>query len=128
MAEDPQDAAYKQTALLSLLSLMLQGMNLVKHHDPGSGMPYVRCRPRKQGIIARNPWLIGVIVAVGTILCTAFMLFLCLNRRTRPAFVQSLFNMRKRLTGAPRSGQVSIVNTDIEGYSGEMDIQPLSAY
>lgn len=33
--------------------------------------------------------------------------------------MQAMTNMRKRMKGEPTSGMISIVNTDIEGYSGE---------
>ena len=34
------------------------------------------------------------------------------------AAAQGLINLRKRVKGAPSSGIISVVTTDIEGYSG----------
>ena len=34
--------------------------------------------------------------------------------------LQSVLDMRKRLKGAPLSGMVSVVVTDIEGYTGKL--------
>ena len=49
--------------------------------------------------------------------------FLCVlpeRRQGRPLVVQALLNMRKRVQGQPRHGLMSIVVTDIEGYSDLM--------
>ena len=42
-----------------------------------------------------------------------------LRRNNRPQLLQSLLDARKRLRGAPTGGMVSVVVTDIEGFSGE---------
>ena len=39
---------------------------------------------------------------------------------SRPVLLQSMLDMRKRLKGAPLSGMVSVVVTDIEGYTGKL--------
>ena len=37
----------------------------------------------------------------------------------RPIAIQAIINMRKRFKGPPQGGNVAVVVTDIEGYSGE---------
>ena len=51
-------------------------------------------------------------------LMRAFRYFL-IKRGRRPAMLQKMIDMRKRLRGPPTSGTISIVVTDIEGFSGE---------
>ncbi len=46
------------------------------------------------------------------------------HRSRKPAFLQNMLDMRKRLKGAPLAGQVSIVVTDIEGFSGGLVAVP----
>ena len=53
--------------------------------------------------------------------------FLAFRRTSRPVFIQSAFNMRKRLMGPPRQGIISVVVTDIEGYSGERWLEVVGA-
>ncbi len=43
----------------------------------------------------------------------------CYRRGKRAALLQNYLNLRKRVKGEPLGGQVSIVVTDIEGYSGD---------
>lgn len=47
--------------------------------------------------------------------------FIILRRASRPAVLQNIIDMRKRLKGAPTSGVVSIVMTDIEDFTGAAD-------
>ena len=42
-----------------------------------------------------------------------------IKRGRRPAMLQKMIDMRKRLRGPPTSGTISIVVTDIEGFSGD---------
>ena len=44
--------------------------------------------------------------------------FFLLRRASRPAVLQNIIDMRKRLKGAPTTGMVSVVVTDIEDFSG----------
>ena len=44
--------------------------------------------------------------------------FILLRRANRPQLLQNMIDMRKRLKGAPVSGTISIVVTDIEDFSG----------
>ena len=44
--------------------------------------------------------------------------FILLRRSNRPQLLQNMIDMRKRLKGAPVSGTISIVVTDIEDFSG----------
>ena len=44
-----------------------------------------------------------------------------LRRGQRPAVLQKLIDVRKRLRDPPTSGPVSIVVTDVEGFSGDVE-------
>ena len=44
--------------------------------------------------------------------------FFVFRRGARPQLVQDMINLRKRLRGMPQGGALSIVITDIEGFSG----------
>eukprot|EP00798_Chlamydomonas_sp_ICE-L_P018077 gene18077-24500_t len=69
-------------------------------------------------------WVIGAVVP-GVILI--FMLLLCLplaRKGGRLLFVQAALNLRKRLKGIPMTGTISVVVTDIEGYSDLMQRCP----
>ena len=45
--------------------------------------------------------------------------YFLIKRGRRPAMLQKMIDMRKRLRGPPTSGTISIVVTDIEGFSGD---------
>lgn len=60
--------------------------------------------------------------------CRALLLllhrFFIFRRGSRPQMLQNLIDMRKRLKGPPQGGVVSIVVTDIQGFSDLMKKQP----
>eukprot|EP00200_Dunaliella_tertiolecta_P019164 CAMPEP_0202400750 /NCGR_PEP_ID=MMETSP1128-20130828/2982_1 /ASSEMBLY_ACC=CAM_ASM_000463 /TAXON_ID=3047 /ORGANISM="Dunaliella tertiolecta, Strain CCMP1320" /LENGTH=1520 /DNA_ID=CAMNT_0049004399 /DNA_START=82 /DNA_END=4641 /DNA_ORIENTATION=- len=69
-----------------------------------------------------HPWSIAIIVVGGGGILLA--LFLFIRSRVEPSLIQQFINMRKRVKGKPTEGPVSIVITDIEGYSDLMSRCP----
>ena len=67
---------------------------------------------------------VSALSPTGTLLDRRYLAF---RRTSRPVFIQSAFNMRKRLMGPPRQGIISVVVTDIEGYSGERWLEVVGA-
>ncbi|GAX74578.1 hypothetical protein CEUSTIGMA_g2027.t1 [Chlamydomonas eustigma] len=87
-------------------------------------VPTYACVPVACDWICHNSWIIAVIV-IGSLLVMAWLTWLmCYRRRSRPVFVQAVANMRKRVKGEPTSGSITMVNTDIEGYSDLMKGAP----
>ena len=70
-------------------------------------------------------WIISFIIAGGLFLFLVIFWFVCLGPGTRPNFFVTLENAKKRMKREPTVGdKVSIVNTDIEGYSNFMKKYP----
>jgi hypothetical protein len=73
--------------------------------------------------VPRNPYPPGTIAllsVVNGLVAIAFVLVtycFCCRRVSKP--VRTFHAMRKRALGMPKSGRMSVVVTDIEGYSGE---------
>ena len=65
------------------------------------------------------PWIFIIVALVTAAALMAAVWFFLLRRANRPQVLQNIIDMRKRLKGPPTSGTVSLVITDIEGFSGE---------
>lgn len=52
------------------------------------------------------------------LLCPGSCRWLLYYKNDRPALIQGILDLRKRMKGAPVSGRMSILVTDIEGFSG----------
>lgn len=64
-------------------------------------------------------WAIAVIIVGSAVLLGGVIGGFCLYQGSRRfKLVQRLVNLHKRVKGEPTAGVISIVNTDIEGYSG----------
>ena len=70
------------------------------------------------------PWILALIAIVGCALVGLFIWFFFFRRGSRPPFVQRILDLRKRMKGLPTSGTISIVVTDIEGFSDLMGRSP----
>ena len=76
---------------------------------------------------AGKPWALVLIIVGGSLLLAALFAplvpILCCapNRGGRPILMQAILNIRKRTKGPPRGCGVSLVVTDIEGYSGAVE-------
>ena len=87
----------------------------------------MRCIPVQGGNsnwFSDNPWMIAIIVVVVLLLLLWSLYQMCFRRKGRPILVQSMLNMRKRVKGEPTGGVITVVNTDIEGYSNLMKQSP----
>ncbi|PNG99169.1 Adenylate cyclase, partial [Tetrabaena socialis] len=86
--------------------------------------------PRLQCVRIVTPWYVErpwavVLIVLGGLLIAAWVTYLsCYRRGKRAAILQNYYNLRKRVKGEPLGGQVSIVVTDIEGYSDLMKQSP----
>ncbi|GLI65643.1 hypothetical protein VaNZ11_009242 [Volvox africanus] len=70
------------------------------------------------------PWAVVLIVLGGLLVLSWLTFQMCFRRGKNAAIVQGIFNIRKRIQGEPVGRQVSIVVTDIEGYSDLMKQSP----
>ncbi|GAX81930.1 hypothetical protein CEUSTIGMA_g9358.t1, partial [Chlamydomonas eustigma] len=68
------------------------------------------------------PWLLVIIALAGAFTIMAVVLTCIYKRSVRPKILQDMLDMRKRIKGQPISGMVSIVVTDIEGFSDSYSI------
>eukprot|EP00798_Chlamydomonas_sp_ICE-L_P016358 gene16358-22559_t len=89
-------------------------------------IPTKICVENSVSFFDEYPWLIPVVIVVVTLAALAFFVwFTCIRPgATRPAFVQTWINMKKRLRGEPTGGSISLVVTDIEGFSNLMKDSP----
>ncbi|KXZ47811.1 hypothetical protein GPECTOR_32g423 [Gonium pectorale] len=97
----------------------------VEHTDgePSMGRR-LTCVPVKTPWVQRYPWVV-VLIVLGGLLVAAWLTYLsCYRRGKRAAILQNYYNLRKRVKGEPLGGQVSVVVTDIEGYSDLMKQSP----
>lgn len=77
-----------------------------------------------------NPSLVAGIVSAGGVLLL-LMLLVHLSFKRLGRIKRQLEWWRKNLAGMPKCGEMSIVVTDIEGYSGELKyvwVEPLGAF
>ncbi|KAG1663614.1 hypothetical protein FOA52_009713 [Chlamydomonas sp. UWO 241] len=69
-------------------------------------------------------WIWIIVSLLAAFLLTAAAVWCLFKRGSRPVFVQGMIDARKRLKGPARHGVVSIVVTDIEGFSTMMKFDP----
>jgi len=96
-----------------------QGYELTQVMLESTGnVPMKLCLAVEQSFAEKYPWVIAIICIAGLLVLFWITWFSCFRRGTaRPAMVQAVINMRKRVKGEPCSGSITVVNTDIEGYS-----------
>ncbi|GAX78738.1 hypothetical protein CEUSTIGMA_g6175.t1 [Chlamydomonas eustigma] len=70
------------------------------------------------------PWDVTIIAAGVVITLAGMVWFFVFRKGSRLQVLQNMIDMHKRLKGAPTSGMVSIVVTDIEGFSNLMKRAP----
>lgn len=83
--------------------------------------PYFECVLQTTPWYQARPWAVVLIVLGGLIIAAWVTYLMCYRRGKRAAILQNYYNLKKRVKGEPLGGQVSIVVTDIEGYSGEKE-------
>ncbi|GAX78741.1 hypothetical protein CEUSTIGMA_g6178.t1 [Chlamydomonas eustigma] len=91
--------------------------------------PTLSCIPDNAGPgglvwYSQYPWELVIVAVVATATIYSFIWFFFLRRGNRPQLVQHMIDMRKRLRPAPVNGAMSIVVTDIEGFSDLMKNSP----
>ncbi|GAX78739.1 hypothetical protein CEUSTIGMA_g6176.t1 [Chlamydomonas eustigma] len=91
------------------------------------GINVVTCIPfvPNNSVLSRiQSWLYAVIVIVVAIILAFGAWFFFFRKGSRPQILQSMIDMRKRLKAPPFSGLLSIVVTDVEGFSDLMKASP----
>ncbi|GIL91787.1 hypothetical protein Vretifemale_19327, partial [Volvox reticuliferus] len=91
--------------------------------EPSMG-PTLSCVKSEQPWYEQFPWAVVLIVLGGLLVLSWLTFQMCFRRGKNAAIVQSCFNIRKRIQGEPVGRQVSVVVTDIEGYSDLMKQSP----
>ena len=65
------------------------------------------------------PWIFIFVALVAAAVLVAIAWYFLIRKASRPALLQDILDVRKRKRGVPTGGKVSVVVTQIEGYSGE---------
>ena len=65
------------------------------------------------------PWIFIFVALVAAGLLVGVAWYFLIRKASRPALLQDILDARKRKRGVPTGGKVSVVVTNIEGYSGE---------
>ncbi|GIL61956.1 hypothetical protein Vafri_16318 [Volvox africanus] len=96
-----------------------------QHQDGEPSMgPTLSCVKSTTPWYVLYPWAVVLIVLGGLLVLSWLTFQMCFRRGKNAAIVQGCFNIRKRIQGEPVGRQVSIVVTDIEGYSDLMKQRP----
>ncbi|GAX78737.1 hypothetical protein CEUSTIGMA_g6174.t1 [Chlamydomonas eustigma] len=102
------------------------GFEMVMHFHYGLQVPY--CVPidlvDDRNILLKDSWILAIIVALAVAALTAATWFFVFRKGSRLQVLQNMIDIRKRMKGPPSSGTLSIVVTDIEGFSERMKEAP----
>eukprot|EP00955_Chlamydomonas_euryale_P036755 350551-Chlamydomonas_euryale.AAC.2 len=85
-------------------------------NESGADGLRVYCQPYPQP--GENLVAVWIVIALVLFLLLSVLWWVLLFRSKRPRLVQNMIDARKRLRGPPSSGVVTVVVTDIEGFSG----------